>query len=219
MSRHQAPEELLLDFAAGALPQGPSLAVALHVALDPAARRTVQDFQAVGGALLESENATPFEEFALDKVLGKLDGIPVEAAPVAPKPVPGFEWAPAPLLPYLGRNPRWHKALGGFENIPIHIPGDTHRVELLRLMPGRGLPQHHHVGQEYTVVMHGGFTDSTGNYGVGDFAVGPGEHDHEPVADTDDGQPCIALIVLERPIVLTGPWGRWFNPLVKRGWL
>ena len=40
MSRHSAPEELLLDYAAGALPQGPALAVALHVALDPAARRT-----------------------------------------------------------------------------------------------------------------------------------------------------------------------------------
>jgi len=25
--------------------------------------------------------------------------------------------------------------------------------------------------------------------------------------------------VLELRIVLTGPWGRWFNPLVKRGWL
>ena len=27
----------------------------------------------------------------------------------------------------------------------------------------------------------------------------------------------IALIVLEQPIVLTGPWGRWLNPLVRRG--
>ena len=41
MSRHPAPEELLLDFAAGALPQAPALAVALHVALDPQARRAV----------------------------------------------------------------------------------------------------------------------------------------------------------------------------------
>ena len=38
---HPAPEELLLDYAAGALAAGPALAVALHVALDPAARRTV----------------------------------------------------------------------------------------------------------------------------------------------------------------------------------
>ena len=219
MSRHQAPEELLLDYAAGALPEGPSLAVSLHVALDPAARRTVQDFQAIGGALLDSESAPAFEERALEQALAKLDGVPVDARPEPYKPLPGFEWAPVALRPYLGNKPQWRKALGGFENIPIHIPGDTHRVELLRLMPGRGLPQHHHTGPEYTVVMHGGFTDNTGNYGVGDFAVGPGSQDHEPIADADDHQPCIALIVLEQPIVLTGPWGRWFNPLVRRGWL
>mgnify|MGYP006173416277 CR=1 FL=1 len=89
------------------------------------------------------------------------------------------------------------------------------RDSLLRLEPGRGLPQHKHAGYEYTVCLQGGYTDETGNYGVGDFAVGPGEHRHEPIADP--GEPCIALIVVEKPIVLTGPWGRFFNPLVKRG--
>ena len=48
MSRHPAPEELLLDYAAGALSPAPSLAVALHVALDPAARREVDRLSAVG---------------------------------------------------------------------------------------------------------------------------------------------------------------------------
>ncbi len=55
MSRHPAPEELLLDYAAGALAAGPALAVALHVALDPAARRTVERLGALGGALMEGE--------------------------------------------------------------------------------------------------------------------------------------------------------------------
>jgi putative transcriptional regulator len=41
MSRHPAPDELLLDYATGVLPEGPALAVSLHVALDPAAQRTV----------------------------------------------------------------------------------------------------------------------------------------------------------------------------------
>ncbi len=50
MSRHKAPDELLLDYAAGVLPEGPALAVALHVALDPASQRVVQRLQAVGGA-------------------------------------------------------------------------------------------------------------------------------------------------------------------------
>lgn len=214
MSRHPAPEELLLDYAAGALPQGPALAVALHVALDPMARRTVERLGAVGGALIEGEDAADFDEAALQRTLARLDGIAVEPRPAPYAPRPGFKWAPAPLVRHIGAGPEWRRAVGGFEEIRLNLPGDSHRVSLLRLAPGRGLPMHRHDGSEYTVVLQGGYTDSTGNYGVGDFAVGPGAEQHEPIADP--GEPCIALIVLEKPIVLTGPFGRWLNPLVKR---
>jgi putative transcriptional regulator len=218
MSRHTAPDELLLDYAAGALPEGPALVVALQCALDPATRRAVDRLRDIGGALLDQEEVAAFEESALEQVLARLDGVAVEPPPVPRIPPAGFEWAPAPLVPYLGRAPRWRKALGGFERVSIgRLANDTHRLELLRLQPGQGLPLHRHVGNEYTVVLQGGFTDNTGNYGVGDFAMGPGSQDHEPIADP--GEPCIALIVLEQPIVLSGPWARWLNPLVKRGWL
>ena len=65
--RHPAPEELLLDYAAGALAAGPALAVALHVALDPAARRTVERLGALGGALMEGEGEAPFDEALLQQ--------------------------------------------------------------------------------------------------------------------------------------------------------
>jgi putative transcriptional regulator len=217
MSRHTAPEELLLDYAAGALPQGPTLAVALHVALDPAARRTVERLDALGGALMEGEAEAALDDAALERALARLDKIAVEPRSPRLVPRPGFEWAPAPLARHLGPDARWRRAFGGFEEIRLSLPGDRHRVSLLRLEPGRGLPMHRHIGAEYTVVLQGGYTDATGNYGVGDFAVGPGPEQHEPIADA--GPPCIALIVVEKPIVLTGPLGRWFNPLVRRGWI
>lgn len=211
---HPAPEELLLDYAAGALAPGPALAVALHVALDPVARRTVGRLDALGGALVEGEDAAPFDEALLQRTLARLDGVAVEARPAPCVPRPGFEWAPAPLAPHLGPQSRWRRVFGGFEEMRLRLPGE-HRVSLLRLEPGRGLPMHRHVGEEFTVVLQGGYTDSTGNYGVGDFAVGPGPEEHEPIADP--GDPCIALIVVEKPIVLTGPFGRFLNPLVRRG--
>ena len=217
MSRHTAPDELLLDYAAGALPEGPALAVALQCALDPATQRTVSRLREIGGALLEQEVGAAFEESALEQVLARLEGVAVEPPPAPYVPPAGFEWAPAPLIPYLGTAPRWRKAIGGFERMPIGLANDTHRIELLRLEPGRGLPLHRHVGTEYTIVLQGGYTDATGNYGVGDFAIGPGSQEHEPIADP--GEACIALIVLEKPIVLCGSWARWLNPLVKRGWL
>lgn len=222
-NRHPAPDELLLDYAAGTLAAGPELAVALHVALDPDARRTVGRLGTLAGAMLESEAAHDMEpgDAALARALAAIDAVPVEARPPPGQPHgqatrrPGYEWAPPPLLRHLDSSATWRRAMGGFEEIRLGLPGDTHRVSLLRLAPGRGLPIHRHVGTEYTVVLQGGYTDATGNYGVGDFAVGPGAEQHEPIADP--GEPCIALIVLEKPIVLTGPFGRWLNPLVRRG--
>jgi len=215
MSRHPAPEELLLDYAAGTLPEGPALAVALHVALDPAARRTVDGLAAVGGALLEGEEVAPNESGLVD-ALARLGDEPLAERPAVPAARAGFAWAPAPLRRYL-RHENWKRVFGGFEQIDLALHGDAHRVALLRLQPGRGLPRHRHVASEYTVVLQGGYTDNTGNYAVGDFAVGPGAAEHEPIADP--GEPCIALIVLERPIVLTGPWGRLLNPLLRWGWM
>jgi len=63
-------------------------------------------------------------------------------------------------MPYLG-NKQWKRAFGGFEQIEIGLHGDTHRVSLLRLQPGKGLPVHRHVANEYTVVLQGGYTDNT----------------------------------------------------------
>ncbi|HSI02078.1 MAG TPA: ChrR family anti-sigma-E factor [Reyranella sp.] len=213
MSRHPAPDELLLDYATGALPEGPALAVALHVALDPVARRTVGRLRALGGELLEAE-AAEMGEGGLDAVLARLDA--TEPRRLAPVPRPGFDWAPAVLAPYLAGK-TWQRAFGGFEEIGVDLHGDGHRVALLRLAPGKGLPRHRHVANEFTVVLQGGYTDNTGNYAVGDFAVGPGAQEHEPIADP--GEPCIALIVVEKPIVLTGRWGRLLNPLLRWGWM
>lgn len=213
MSRHSAPDELLLDYATGALPEGPALAVALHVALDPLARVTVDRLRALGGGLLEADTAE-MGEGALDAALARLGAVDPE--PAAPARRPGLDWAPAALQPYIAGKD-WRSAFGGFEEMRLDLHGDAHRVSLLRLTPGKGLPVHRHVANEYTVVLQGGYTDSTGNYGVGDFAVGPGAEVHEPIADP--GEPCIALIVLEKPIVLAGAWGRLLNPFLRRGWM
>ena len=215
MSRHPAPEELLLDYAAGALPEAPALALALHVAVDPASRRTVDRLNAVGGALIEREAGASLDDAALEWAMAGLDGVAVEPRAIPAARRPGFEWAPPPLVPHLRPGMGWRRILGKFDEIRLDVPGEAYRVSLLRLEPGRGLPEHKHAGYEYTVCLQGGYTDATGSYRVGDFAVGPGAERHEPIADP--GDPCIALIVVEKPIVLTGPWGRWLNPLVRRG--
>lgn len=217
MSRYPAPDELLFDYAAGVLPEGPALAVALHVAIDPVSRRVVEGLREAGAALIDREPAADDGgDAALERAMARLEQVPVEGPPRPAAARPGFDWAPAPLRPYLAGK-QWKRVLGGFEEIRLGMHGGTHRVSLLRLPPGKGLPAHRHVADEFTIVLQGGYSDNTGNYGVGDFAVGPGSEEHEPVADP--GEPCIALIVVEKPIVLTGVWGRLLNPLARWGWV
>jgi putative transcriptional regulator len=220
MSRHPAPDELLLDYASGTLAEGPALAVALHAALDPVAAKTIDRLSTLAAAMIDVDAeaaATATNDADLARAMALIEGVAVEPR-AKPKQMPAhlpqeLAWAPPPLRRYLNPNATWKRKLGGFEEIPLDIRG--HKVSLLRLMPGKGLPVHSHTGGEFTVVLQGGYTDETGNFGPGDFAVGPGEAEHTPIADP--GEPCIALIVLENPIVLTGPLGRFLNPLVRRG--
>ena len=67
-----------------------------------------------------------------------------------------------------------------------------------------------------TRLFQGGFTDSSDSNIVDDFCVGL-DGVHESIADA--GEPCIGLVVLDDPVVLTGRIGRFLNPLVRRGWL
>ena len=60
-------------------------------------------------------------------------------------------------------------------------------------MPGAETGTHRHSGQEYTLVLKGGFSDVTGSYGPGDLQMMEGDQRHNPVADP--GEDCINLAV------------------------
>jgi putative transcriptional regulator len=70
---------------------------------------------------------------------------------------------------------------------------DAVTARLLRGAPGAESGPHRHKGQEYTLVLKGGFSDVTGNYGPGDLQVMEGDRRHNPIADP--GEDCINLAV------------------------
>jgi putative transcriptional regulator len=78
-------------------------------------------------------------------------------------------------------------------------------VELYRIQPDATIPRHTHGGQEFTLVLAGGYTDETGSFGPGDLAVKGPEDTHQPVGDS--GEICFALIVRDGAIRLTGAMG------------
>ena len=216
MIRHPAPSELLLDYASGALAEGPALLVATHLAYSEDARDDVAALEAAAGELLASMPAEALDDDALARTLARIDAAPAPA-PARPRDdaarIVGTA-VPGPLRRYLQQDAHWRPALGGIEEIELPLGDKSYRATLMRIGAGRGLPVHRHAGSEYTLVLAGGFADGRERFDRGDICVADPAVEHKPVADAD--QPCICLVVAEAPVVLTGFFGRLLNPFLKR---
>ena len=217
MIRNPAPSELLLDYASGALAEGPALLVASHLAYCEQSRADVAALEAAAGDMLASMPAEALPDDALARTLARIDAEPASAPTAPPKDAAvGIVGAtiPAPLRRYLPRDARWRPALGGIEEIELPLGDKSYRATLMRIGAGRSLPGHRHAGSEYTLVLSGGFSDGRARFDRGDICVADASVEHKPVADLD--QPCICLVIAEAPVRLTGFFGRLLNPFLKR---
>ncbi|CAO3435129.1 ChrR family anti-sigma-E factor [Azospirillum doebereinerae] len=207
-------DALLVDYGAGALGEGLSLAVALHLTRCPECRAALAGVDAVGGALLEDLPPEPLERLTLAGVLAELDRGP--AVRPAPRPVVADPSVPGPLrgyVPSLAAAP-WRRLAPGVRRVEL-LPRTPRGggAQLLRIAPGVGVPHHGHRGLELTVVLSGSYSDGLARYAAGDLAEMDGDHQHQPVAD-DDGE-CVCLIATEAPLRFTGLLGRLLQPLIR----
>jgi putative transcriptional regulator len=207
---HHPPIDMLLEYAAGTLPTGPRLVVAAHAALCGDCRLQIGRFEAVGAALVETIEPVALREDALQRGLAALDRAPTPAP--QPQSHPLAKVIPFPLRSLVQDKTKWRMAGLGIDEIELPLRASQHRASLLRIRAGRSMAMHRHAGVEYTLVLAGGFSDRGAHYGVGDLCLAASP-EHMPVADA--GQDCICLAVLDSPLVLTGPLGRWLNPLLR----
>lgn len=225
MPVHHLPHELLLDHAAGSLPEPVALLVATHLALCPSCRQQESELEAIGGALLEEIAPEPIEGGGVDALFARIEAetgredktmaaaSDVERSkPVSSDTVPTL---PRPLRDYVARGIDaldW-KRRGKLSEARLlkGVSGGT--VKLLRIPAGAMMPLHTHRGSELTLVLEGGFSDENGHYLRGDVAVADEEITHRPRAD-DDGD-CLCLAVTQAPVRLAGPLTRLLNPFLR----
>jgi putative transcriptional regulator len=215
MIKHHPALDLLTDYATGALAEGQALSIACHVALCEQCRHGVSALEQVGGDLLEELDPVAVDRDALDTVLARLD------EPYSPPPPPVVDdetrqLLPSPLWHYVeGRlsDLRWRRVTPTLSSARIALSRARHRVDILRIAAGRAVPRHTHDGDELTLVLAGGFSDDTGHFVRGDFARADAGLTHRPVADAGDD--CIALAVLDAPVVPTGTIGKMLRPLMR----
>ena len=208
---HHFPEDMLLDYAAGSLPEGLSILVAVHLSLCPACRAAVADGEAIGGALLAQIDPVALAPDALDRVLARLDaeeavaGMTAAAQGALPPPLGDYlggnldklDWQPlAPNVEQVALRPRT-----GTGTAQGRWPGTT-EVALVRMAPGAIAPRHRHEGIEATVMVQGGFADEFGQYERGDAWIVGSTIEHGPVALP--GEPCLCLVYLDAPLKPAG---------------
>jgi putative transcriptional regulator len=192
MIHHHPDDELLLAYAAGVADEAVSLIVATHMSYCAACQLRGKTLDALGGALLQDLAPAPLAAGALDATLARLD----QATPYErPRRAVSRDGTPDVLRAYIGgdlRDVRWRQMGPRLSYAPLFRRGGV-SARLLRGTPGADSGTHSHAGLEYTVVLQGGFTDITGNYGPGDLQVMADGMSHNVVVDP--GEDCINLAV------------------------
>jgi putative transcriptional regulator len=202
MIAHHPGEELLIAYAAGASGEAASLLVATHLALCPECRREVTDAERAGGALLDDMVPVPMSDSALANTMARLNGAEAKLEPRERASANGLR-APEPLRSWIGGDldqVRWIPVTRGIAYRPI-LKRNRTTAQLVRSKPGHGISLHTHRGEEYSLVLTGGYTDPTGHYLRGDVQTATPELLHHPI--TDEGEDCITLAVADAPLAFS----------------
>lgn len=215
---HHLPDEVLLDYASGAADEGVSLLVATHLTLCPICRDRAAELDALGGELVENLPPADLSDDAFAKLLARLDepgSEPAAAEPAREEQATDDATLPRVLQRYVGAAAQdipWQPLGLGVDHVDLSVEGGS-RAMLLRVPEGRAVPQHTHEGNEYVLVLQGGFSDAHGHFVRGDVEASDDSVDHRPVADV--GEDCICLAVTDAPLKLTSLVGRALNRFAK----
>jgi putative transcriptional regulator len=209
---HHLDEATIIAHAAGTLGEAHGFAAATHIAYCSQCRAALRDAESLGGQILEEQDISGVSDACRAATLASLDAIvPAQKT----KRVHGE--LPVVLRNLLGSDQldsvKWrHKAPGvSTYEIPLSSHGSTH-LQLLRIGPGKKMPEHGHGGEELTVILRGSYSDHTGRYMTGDVADLDEDVEHQPKVDSDVD--CICLVATEAPTRFKSFWARLAQPFI-----
>jgi len=107
---------------------------------------------------------------------------------------------------------RWRWQGPGVRQRDVLPPGGHgERAFLMKVAAGKVMPHHTHSAHEWTVVLHGSFSDELGRFAPGDFAELDENAHHRPAINP--GADCICLVAMDGALRFSGFLGRLLQPL------
>jgi putative transcriptional regulator len=211
MIHHHPADHHLLALASGQIDSGRGFVLSAHVDGCRTCGRRIRDFMGLGGEILATADPATLAPESFARTLQRIDATDpapgVTGAPAGnvalPTPPAVFPDEAAKLLPSRllqgcsGEPWRWIGPGVRYSSIAVPHAGRA-KVFLLKISPGRTLPQHSHGGCEFTQVLSGSFDDGRARFAGGDFDETDPQVTHQPVVT--DAAECICLAYLDSPL-------------------
>ena len=213
-------QELMAADSAGSLPLSQALCISTHLERCPECVRKLQRLNHVGSELMQQLEPAPASSELRDKLFARLDSLTEDS--MTEDSAEKIEQEDGSAVPKCLRQfvsdgfdkLQWKRVSADIQRVELCRDSNGARVELLKIRPGGSAITHTHLGDEYTVILEGGFSDESGLYGEGDFLFRTNNDEHTPVATQH--RECLCLAVTEGPIQFTGVFSRLLNPFVRR---
>ena len=209
--------ELLVSYSAASLPLSQALCISTHLDNCDECTQKLRRLNQVGSELMQQLKPSPPSSGLKAQLLERLDSLTENVE--SDRHSPGNTSVPRCLKQFIKtgyEDISWTRISRDIQSYELCRDQNNAKVELLRIRPGGSASTHTHMGDEYTVILEGSFSDEGGLYHKGDFLLRDASHQHTPVASRD--KYCICLAVTEAPIQLTGFFGRLLNPFIRRSY-
>jgi putative transcriptional regulator len=206
---HHPDIATLMSCAAGSQPEALAAVIAAHISMCPRCASEVGKLAEIGATLFDDIPPAPV---ACQAPVAAVRALEAESYSSLPAPAGDV---PAPLVACVGCSLdaiSWKPLGAGVWHFPIplsqHASG---HLALVKIAPGRAVPEHGHGGEELTLLLRGSYHDEIGTFRVGDVADLDPDVEHRPIADETTG--CICLIASEKKARFKGLLARMMQPL------
>ena len=209
-------ETAIINYAAGKLTPARHALIACAIELNPDLAEFAALNTSVAASLLDEVKPVSLSPLFIGKVLETLSfGHPYDVAnDHNPKRIMN---APPVSKGLVNRdvikNMSWKSLIPGVavrDVLGNRKTKNGERLYLLKVKGGMRMPEHTHQGEEWALILSGGYHVDGKTYKRGDLHFENETNSHAPV--TCEGEDCICLAMTEAPLVMKG----WFPKLVQK---